>query len=509
MSRAQAVEITKWSVGPAACPPPDVETLDEDALAHLSAYHRIEARLLARLETARPAWCPPRFLTRLRIRQHTVRQQVAAHIEAAREMSRAMRKRGLAPPIFIKGFGAYALTANPDLLHLSGDLDTFAEDKEAFWDVLHDIGYTGKRKDTYEWAKLRRPGVTLDIHRHFPMVAYPPEVRTLPAARMDARQNPGHWPLPALNAELVHSPAPLLWDDLAPDAAGGTAAGTGELLFPSPTLLCLIHCSHCFRSLITRLHYLDPGGGFRLCELLSIAGLAQSPGFHAGQFMALVEKFAAQDSVHLVNTLAAAFLGVRALPEPEQAGAAAFPEQLVYGGWVSLQDTEDWLWPPGITEMIQQLGARPAPAVCRLDTWTTARLLTQGIDPPSFQIALDWNAAQKSLGLDWAVSASDTGLAEHELLVHFGYGSVIKTRLGHTGEVVSVSQKSDYGQMNAHAAAASVSGAVRLTCAVPTWPDADTAPDNTLPLFLAVRRLSSDGTSTEAASYFPLQLVTG
>lgn len=507
MSQAQAVEIIKWAVGPAACPPPDVETLDEAALAYLSAYHRIEARLLARLEAARPAWCPPRLLTRLRIRQHGIRRQAAAHMEAAREMSRAMRERGAHAPIFIKGFGAYALTANPDLLRFSGDLDTFAEDKEAFWDVSHDIGYTGKRKDTYEWAKLRRPGVTLDIHRHFPMVSYPPEVRALPAARLDARQNPGYWPLPAPNAGLTHSPAPLLWEDLAPEAAGGTAAGTEEILFPSPTLLCLIHCSHCFRSLITRLHYMDPLGDFRLYELLSIAALAQSPGFHSAQFMALVEKFAAQDSVHLVNTLAAAFLGSRPLPEPKQAKAAAFPEQLIYGGWVSLQETQDWLWPRGITEMIQQLGASTAPPSCRLDTQTTARLLTQGANPPAFQIALNWNAAQKSLFLDWTVSG--THPAEHELLVHFGYGSVIKTRLSRAGEVVSVSQKSDYGQMDARAAAEAVSKAVRLTCAVPTWPDASTAPSGSLPLFLAVRRLASDGTSTEAASYLPVQLVTG
>ena len=100
-----------------------------------------------------------------------------------------------------------------------------------------------------------------------------------------------------------------------------------------------------------------------------------------------------------------------------------------------------------------------------------------------------------------------SGPAEHEMLVHFGYGSVIKTRLGRAGEVVSVSQKSDYGQMDAHAVAASVSGAVRLTCAVPTWPEADTAPANSLPLFLTVGRLSSEDASTEAASYLPLHLM--
>lgn len=495
------LEIIKWAVSPMR-PAPEVEALDEDLLVEMVVHHRIEARLLARLEAVRPAWCPPRLLTRLRIRQHTIRRQATVQMAAAREMSDAMRERGLQVPIFVKGFAAYALTANPESLHFSGDLDPFAEDLPAFWDVLHSLGYSGKRKETHEWAKLSRGGVTLDIHQHFPVLAYPSEVRALPAARLDVWQNPGHWSLPAPSAELVHSATPLLWEDLVPEATIGTAAGTKGILFPSPTLLCLIHCAHCFRSSITRLHYMDPRSGFRLYEIICIFELLRLPNFDPEQFMALVDRFAAHDCVHSVNTLAA-FLGCPPLPEPGRAAMDTLPEQLIYGGWVVRRETEDWLWPRGITEMIEQLGATAAPSSCRLDTQTVVRLLTQGANPPAFQIAVHWNAAQKSVTLDWIISEA---AAEHELLVHFGYGSVIKIRLDSTGGVVSVVQKSDYGQMDAQAAAEAVSGSIRLTCAVPTWPGASAAPDTYLPLFLAVRRLSEAGDSTEAATYLPLQL---
>ena len=512
MSQAQAtaVEVVRWAVGP-RCPAPAIGALDIEAVMELATYHRIEARLLARLETDRPAWCPARLLTRLRLRQHWVRQQAGAQMQAAREMSRAMRARGLQPPIFVKGFAAYALTARADGLHFSGDLDPFAEDLPAFWEVLHGLGYSGKRKHTHEWAKLHRNRITLDIHQSFPMAAYPPEVRALPPELLESRRNLGRWSLPAPLPGLTESAEPLCWEDLAIEAMPGAAEGTEELLFPSPTLLCLIHCAHCFRNCVTRLHYMDPR--FRLCELFCISDLSQMPGFDADRFAALVDHYAAHDSVRLINTLAQAFLGARVLPERKPADGSewVFPEHLIYGGWVTLQRTEDLLWKRGIDQMLHELDANIAPATCRLDARDVPRLLTYGPSPPLPQIHVLWNASQKSLTLDWIFPEWPAVKAEHELLLHFGYGAVIKVRLGYEGNIRSVVQKSDYGRMESHASAETLSAdgspVVHMTCAVPIWPDPSVAPFDSLPLFLAMRRLSSDGESTEAASYLPLRLM--
>ena len=515
MSQAEttAVQILKWAVR-SGLPAPAFEAMDQDVLIDLTTYHRIEARLLARLASARPAGCPASLLTRLRIRQHQVRLHTEERIDAAREMSHAMRARGLPPPIFVKGFAAYALTANPDGLHYSGDLDPFAGDLPAFWDGLHDLGYIGKRKDTHEWAKLQRDGITLDIHQYFPMLAYPPEVRDLPAERLEARQNLGHWQLPAPASGLVDSAEPIRWGDLSPAAVSGRAPGTEELLFPSPTLLCLIHCAHCFRSSVTRLHYMDPRGGFRLYELLSICELARLPGFDAKQFISLVDRYAAHDSVRLINTLTASFLGARVLPECDPAGedAETFPEQLIYGGWVSLQRTEDWLWRRGIEQMLDQMDANVISAMATVDAHDIPRLLTYGTPPPLLpQIGLAWEEIKNSLKIQWNLGPVPAVSAEHELLVHFGYGSVVKVHLDKQWGIRAITQKSDYGRMagQATAEAAFVNGShsVFITCSVPIWPDAPAAPPTSLSLFLAVRRLGADGETTEAAMYLPLRLT--
>lgn len=145
------LEIIKWAVSPMR-PAPVVEALDESLLVKMIVHHRILGQMVSHLDIARPPWCPPRLLTGLRIWQHQTRRTVQAKIAAAREISQAARQRGLPPPIFVKGFAAYALTADPELMHYSGDLDPFAQDLPALESVLHDLGYTGKRKNTHRYS---------------------------------------------------------------------------------------------------------------------------------------------------------------------------------------------------------------------------------------------------------------------------------------------------------------------------------------------------------------------
>lgn len=511
-AEATALDILKWAVSPDR-PVPQGEALEEELLMDLAVHHRLLGPLVSRLDAARPRWCPPRLLTRLRIVQHQTRQRVHRKIIAARDISRAMRARGLAPPIFVKGFAAYALTADATLMHYSGDLDPFAEDLPAFEAVLHELGYTGKRKDTHEWAKLNRGESTLDVHQFFPSLAYPDAVRLLPAEQLEARQNPGHWQMPAEESRLTFRETPIRWEHLSEEAVPGAAAGTEEILFPSPTQLCLIHCAHCFRVSVTRLHYMDLFGGFRLYELLSIHALARLPGFDAARFSALVEQFGAQDAVRLVNALAETTFGMNAVPEQGgrlPAEAPVLPERLLYGGWVSLQGTEGLLLLRGFEQMLTQLDVNIVPATCRLASRDVPRLLTYGPSPPLLQVAVVWDASQNSVVLDWTFPDAHVDGAEHELLIHFGSGSFVTVSLDAGWNVRAVSQKSDYGSMDGHAAdvgSAATGPAIRVTCSVPTFPGASPAPPDSLPLFLAMRRLCRDGEDAEAAAYLPLRLV--
>ncbi len=508
----RVVDVLKWAVS-INRPAPPMDGLDEDALVEMAQYHCILQPLLSRLESARLPDCPPRLRTRLRVLQHQIRRHTYERMAAAREITRAMRTHGQSPPIFIKGFSAYALTGDPNLLHFSGDLDPFAEDLPTLWDTAYALGYTGHRKNTHEWAKLMRAGVTLDVHQYYPVLSYPNDVRTAPAWELDASLNPGQWHLPTRALDLVPSGELIRWPDLRNGAVPGVADGTQDLLFPSPALLCLIHCTHCFRISVTRLHHMNPLGGFRLYELLSIYSLARLPNFDAEEFQALAVRFSAQDAVRLVNTLAEAFLGTAALPEHRSLAAdgcpAIFPEHLIYGGWVSLQQTDDWLLMRGIEQMLDQLGASAASAQCSVEFAAAPRLFTYGEQKQLLpQVNIAWDAAEETLTLDWTFADGGCLGAACDLLVHFGHDSFVRVGIDGEGKAGTVTQKSDYILPDREASVETIHPAVfRMICPVPHYPPRF-ARAGTLPLFLVVRQLSPDGTGTETASYLPLRLST-
>lgn len=507
----RVVDVLKWAVCPSR-PAPAMDGLDEDALVELTQYHRIVQPLLTRLESARPPGCPPRLRTRLRMMQHYIRRQTQERMADAREITQAMRTRGQHPPIFIKGFSAYALTNDPNLLHLSGDLDPFAEDLPALWDTAYALGYAGHRKDTHEWAKLMRAESTLDVHQHYPMLSYPDDVRAAPAEELDVADGSGPRHLPTWASSELPSGSPIRWADLWDGAVPGVAKETQDLLFPSPALLCLVYCAHCFRSSISRLHYMNPLGGFNLYQLLSVRALARLPNFDVGVFHAFVARFSAQDAVRLVNTFAEAFLGAAVLPEqgpPTSASRpAVFPEHLIYGGWVSLQQTDDWLLMRGIEQMLDQLGASAAPAECCFEFAAAPRLFTYGEQQQLLQVDISWDAAGETLAVDWAFTDRGRLHAAHDLLVHFGHDSFARVRLDAEGKVDTVTQKSDYILPGREATVQTLSPTVvRMICPVPRHP-ARFMRAGTLPLFLAACHLSPDGIGTKTASYLPLRLST-
>lgn len=423
-----------------------------------------------------------------------------------------MHTHGQYPPIFIKGFSAYALTNDPNLLHFSGDLDPFAEDLSALWETAYVLGYTGHRKDTHEWAKLMRAGITLDVHQYYAVLSYPDDVRAAPAMELDASINPGQWHLPTRALDLMPSGKLIRWPDLHNGAIPGVADGTQDLLFPSPALLCLVYCAHCFRSSVTRLHYMNPLGGFHLYELLSIHALTRLLEFDAEEFYAHVARFSAQDAVRFIDTLAEAFLGTAVLPEhcsvTSTDSPAVFPEHFIYGGWVSLQQTDDWLLMQGIEQLLDQLGASSASAECSFGFANAPRLFTYGEQQLLPQVDISWDAAGETLTVDWAFTDREWLHAAHDLLVHFGHGSSVRVSLDAEGVINAITQKSDYLQPSREAAAKTLSqSVVRMICPVPPTP-ARFIKAGTLPLFLSVRQLFPDGIGTETASYLPLRLST-
>ena len=269
--------ILLWAINDAV-PTPDIASFDEEALMVLIAYHRITSRILLRLDAARPAWCRIGFITRLRTLQFQTRGHIKQQLVYAHAINDAVVAAGDPPPIWVKGFSGYALTNRVQNTHRSGDMDPFVANLQGLWDVCTALGYTGKRKYTHEWAKMRLPhtDVIVDIHGWFPTLQYPDGVRNATEKELSAAQNPGQWHLPFLgendNLFVGHS---IMWDDLLPDSVPGVAPGTETLRFPSSTFACLIHCAHVFRNILTRLHFINPIGGVRIQELMVIDDLAR------------------------------------------------------------------------------------------------------------------------------------------------------------------------------------------------------------------------------------------
>lgn len=496
------VDVLKWAINP-NLPTPAPASLDSERLVELVQYHRILGPLIRRVDAARPPWFPRLLLTRLRLVQHHVRQSAALRMDAAREITVAMRAAGQHPPIIIKGFAAYALTNHPDLLHFSSDIDPFAEDLPAFWEVLHTLGYTGKRKDTHEWAKLMRGAITLDIHQHYPVNSYPDDVRAAPDEEMQAWRHPGHWRMPMRSLDLLPSDNLIRWSDLKTNARHGIAPGTEDLLFPSPAMLCLIHCAHCFRSAIVRLHYMMSFGDSRLFEMLSLHALAQSPDFDAAEFYALVNRYAAQDAVHFADKLLSEFFGTKFPATPPGHAPPSrlrFLEHLPYGGWVMTRDVDNFLLDRELDLIFQRLGSVTFNSPLSLAGNDLPRLLLYGPQaPPPLNVSVDWNAAEQTLRVCW--ESLPVPNARQEFLMRFGHNASVKVWQAADGSLETVAQKPNSASTPAVTWHREEIDRLTVTCQLPAVPGSD---PQRLPVFFAMRRLSANGEA--AATYLPVIL---
>ncbi len=445
------------------------------------------------------------LLTRLRLSQHHARQSVNQRLAAAREISAAMQAAGHYAPIITKGFAAYALTGNLDLLHISSDIDPFAEDLPAFWDVTHALGYTGKRKDTHEWAKLTRGGVTLDVHQYYPVTSYSNDVQSAPDKELQPWLHPGHWRMPARSLDLLPGNCLIRWPDLAANAMLGIAPGTEDLLFPSPAMMCLIHCAHCFRCSVTRLHYMMSIGDVRLLELLNIQTLAQSPNFDAAEFYALVSRFSAQDAVCFADALLQEFFGTRfsaMTPDALPVAPLRFLEHLPYGGWVMTRKIEDFLLPRELDLIFERMGVVALDSPLSLAGDDLPRLLLYGPQAqPPLTVSVGWNPAEQILRVCWESLPAPN--VQQEFLIRFGHNASIKVWQAADGSLETVAQKPNFAPTPTVIWHRGEIDRLTVTCQVLIGPGSD---PQRLHIFLAVRRFYPGSESTQSAAYLPLLL---
>lgn len=345
--------ILLWAVTGEGPPPPARPDLRK--LLSLAYEHRLIPRLLYLLRRMQPAWSSPALLAALQAENARAVVLHQRRIQALREITTAWEHRmgpSAEPLIVVKGFSVFALTGDARHLRLSGDLDLFAPDPEALWQVLTDLGYHGTRhggKFT-EYANLRRAEVAIEIHRFFAVYAYP---EGLAAADLTPERNPGVWRQqfgPIRRRTLDHAALRLRARQSEVELCRG-------LHVPEAALTALLLCAHEFgETLHSPFEIAVP---VRLGIVADLLDLMRRPCFDAGRFHHLAAEYGAEDALRCMG----AFIQLCGCSVPEAlAGFTGAPSRLprqvgFRGGWAALTTPHEELQPADRTALLHQLGS--------------------------------------------------------------------------------------------------------------------------------------------------------
>lgn len=331
-------DILLWAAG-ATKPIPRLDGVNDDRLLYLLGIdeagllesiqeHRLLHRFSDRAMRERLGWCTRPLMAQLWRLAAGVEARFAQQLAALREIREAMPSDG-PPVILVKGCSTYAVTGERRALRPSIDLDLFAEDPESLHTLLQRLGYSGERLTRHEFAIMQRGRVTIEIHRHFPVLSYPVGVA---GVDLDPMRHPGIWRQPSpVRPRVTADGSPWLHRarresghaDLAEFAVRGVTADTADLTVTDATMSAFILCAHAFRD------WIEPP--FRravpipLAVLADVSNLTVHPHFDRERFLQLVDRFAGHDSVQFVNTLLTSLLAANPLPLPGTAGGALGP----------------------------------------------------------------------------------------------------------------------------------------------------------------------------------------
>ena len=395
-------DVLKWAAG-STRPLPQFDGMDEPRLLALLGVdetallqqlleHRLTQRFLWRYCVERPAWANAALLGRLSLAQGAAQGRLVRHIRAVAEIRAALPVRD-APLLTLKGATTFALGGDSRALRYSHDLDLCYDDLPLLWETLHSLGYQGKRHFTHEYGKLSRGEVTIDLHEYFPVFAYP--------AGLIAHD----FTQPASNSVTLCGPQRLEesrinYEDLRRNAVNGRALQTEALTVVNATLATLLLCAHAFKNYVVGPHYLSNNRATKLAELGEIADLTRFYEFDALEFQKLVRQYDARDAVEFCRHLLDSYMIPHAIPsEPcvSATGRMAFPESLIWGGWVVLDTEDERLMPRDRATTLQRLrlnalpicsGATLSPVVPWTDTISLHTLTSRSLPgaPPRFKL---------------------------------------------------------------------------------------------------------------------------
>ena len=300
------LDILKWAAGSDRAPKTPANSVDRRLLLFATKEHRLQGRLLSRLERAPQRWADKVLVGLLRATSSQVQERARQHNQAIREIARAYRQYSSfeRPLIIIKGQSAYRLIGDASVVRWSRDLDIVCDDPAQLAKVLSSLGYAdGHEPKSYSFTELRRGRVIVDIHRYYPVYTLSADF----AASIDPAQNPKVW-LQSVDVRINQ----INYSDLQERSVPLTTVD-GHVAIPDPNMTALIACAHAFRDCL----HLVPRkfAAARLAELCEIRELIRHPGFAAETFLEIVERFGADSAVQFIAGLLLSYFGGVTLPK--------------------------------------------------------------------------------------------------------------------------------------------------------------------------------------------------
>lgn len=445
------IDILKWAAGARIDLPDwrqfrgdcllDLLGIDQEELLLRLRQHRLENRFLVRYTTERPNWCSQFLLERLHRSRVEAQRLWSSQLREIHKISSRF-STAHEPIIILKGMSSFGLTGEPRCIRHSGDLDVCCADPEQLWAGLLDSGYRGKRHFTHEFGKLTRDTIILDLHNYYPVLAYPPDM-----AWIDFRELGSEKYSQTLRGPLHFKEFEIGYDDLRRESVLSVVPETKGLVFPNPAMAILVMCAHGFRNYTTGLHYLRENQATKLAELADICELTRLREFNPIHFMGLVERYGARDSINFVHYLLDSYSLPHSLPSTakpnaktlqrrswrsdtledrgEQLGAAVFPENLACGGWVVLDDADNWLIPRDAATAFSRMGGMPTYAPVERRSVSVVCFSVQ--DYPAADSDVEIEISQRSDGIlvniQIPIATQD---ADYVFLIHFGGDRYLK-----------------------------------------------------------------------------------
>lgn len=248
------------------------------------------------------------------------------------------------PLILIKGFSAFAITGELELLKSSSDLDVFYFDENKLEIRLKEMNYVEfGLPSEHEYLNLvKKEGnffIIFDVHKYYPVYNYP---EGLEKKDLELNRNSRDWKQYFSSCEAeIKVKKKIFYEDILKYSKKGITAETKEFFFPTVEMTIILLCCSMFKDFLYE-PYKFPN--IKLVDLATIRGLSMHKSYNHEKLINLIEEFEAFDAVSFINILLKEQYG-EILISLRKGGNNIFQkvQNGLIGGWIKRNDINQLL----------------------------------------------------------------------------------------------------------------------------------------------------------------------